>query len=171
MTLYTGRKANPLCTCLFSGEEKFEFTSCVYFSLACLNILLGHKKSDLPSVPLTTKVFYRRIFWASICTVFNIASSAAPQIPPCRRMLGWNWGLLRLRHWQSDALTTRLDLLHSVPKLGCLLWRRAKPLNPPLPQCLSAPVVEGTARTIHLALHMITGNKSKPRPWLEEKNS
>ncbi len=35
-------------------------------------------------------------------TVFNSALSAAPQ-----RMLG----LLRLRHWQSDALTTRLDLI------------------------------------------------------------
>jgi hypothetical protein len=30
-----------------------------------------------------------------------------------RRMLGLpNPGLLRLRHWQSDALTTRLDLIH-----------------------------------------------------------
>ncbi len=47
------------------------------------------------------------------CTVlYSTLFHLPPENPLCRRVLGSNLGLLRLRHWQSDALTTRLDLIH-----------------------------------------------------------
>jgi hypothetical protein len=53
---------------------------------------------------------------------FNVSSYAAPQIPLCHRMLGWNPGLFRPWNWLSGFFIIRLDLFHKLAVDGSLVY-------------------------------------------------
>jgi hypothetical protein len=79
----------------------------------------GHKKKFLTEFLLILPKTGRKgaaelMFFFGFCFQYFIEQGfiCCPSDPLCQRMLESNPGQLQLAYWLSDALTTRLDLIH-----------------------------------------------------------
>ncbi len=97
--------------------------------------IVFHKTGINPNIDFSTDDPFRGIFWifSFSCSLFFTLLHLSPLRFRC--VGGW---LLRLWHWQPDALTTRLNLIHeicpekwsdldtkvTIPLALSLTWRR-----------------------------------------------